>query len=266
MTRILLIGAGKMGSAMLQRWSQGPGKSIRVVEPNANLRDRAAALGVEVFESLEAVPADANASVIVVATKPGIAREVAQRSARLLDDDGFLLSTAAGVVLTDLTSSKRYSCPLIRCMPNTPAMIGEGMTVCCANEAATPAHRAFAKALLSDLGAVFFIEDETLMDAVTAVSGSGPAYVFHFIKSLQSAGISAGLPSDLSLGLAKQTVFGAAKLAMVTDDDLASLIAEVTSPNGTTAAAMAIFNEATGTFSHIIDQAVQAAQARSRLL
>lgn len=255
-----------MGSAMLQRWSRDPRKSINVVEPNANFRDRAAALGAEVFESLEAVPVDSHVSVIVLATKPGTAREVAQRSAEWLNEDGFLLSTAAGVALSGLTSSKQSPSPAIRCMPNTPAMIGEGVTVCCANEAVTSAHRALATALLSDLGTVFFIEDETLMDAVTAVSGSGPAYVFHFIKSLQSAGILAGIPSDLSLGLAKQTVFGAAKLAMVTDDDLASLIAEVTSPNGTTAAAMAIFNEARGTFSQIIDQAVQAAQARSRLL
>jgi pyrroline-5-carboxylate reductase len=148
-------------------------------------------------------------------------------------------------------------------MPNTPASIGEGITVCCPNTRVTAAHRAVAQELLSFIGIVVFIEDEQLMDAVTAISGSGPAYLFLFIEALSQAARAAGLERELALLLAKQTIYGASKLALESADAPATLRKQVTSPNGTTAAAMNVLLRPGNGLTALVHQAVSAAKAKS---
>jgi pyrroline-5-carboxylate reductase len=152
--------------------------------------------------------------------------------------------------------------PIIRCMPNTPAAIGKGMLVYCRNAQVSAECEAFVRALLTASGRVARVEDEALIDAVTAVSGSGPAYVFHFIECLTDAGVAAGLPPDIAAELAMQTVMGAGALAAQSADTPAKLREQVTSPNGTTAAALAVLMQ-DGRMKNLVGEAVEAARQRS---
>ncbi|MEM8755806.1 MAG: pyrroline-5-carboxylate reductase, partial [Pseudomonadota bacterium] len=155
--------------------------------------------------------------------------------------------------------------PIVRCMPNTPAAIGAGMMVCYATDGVTEGARALAEALLAASGEVAWIEDEGSMDAVTAVSGSGPAYVFHLIETLAAAGAEVGLPADLAARLALQTVMGAGRLAAESGIDAAELRRQVTSPGGTTAAALGVLMRENG-LQPLMTEAVTAARDRGREL
>ena len=154
---------------------------------------------------------------------------------------------------------------VVRAMPNTPAAVGRGTTVLCANEAATEAQRALAERLMAAVGAVHWVADEDQMHAVTAVSGSGPAYVFHLIEALAAAAVRAGLPEPLAMELARGTVVGAGELAHQSTDSAAQLRTNVTSPGGTTAAALAELMGPDG-IGPVLNRAVAAAAARSREL
>lgn len=254
-----------MGFAMLTGWLKSgqlkPG-DVYVVEPNEALRQRAGAQGVHVFSDAAQLPDGLKPSLVIFAVKPQVMRDVAPGYARFKDRETAFLSIAAGTgvkVFEDIIGS---DAAIIRCMPNTPAAVGKGMMVTFANPNVSAAQRAFVAELLATSGKVATIDDERLMDAVTAVSGSGPAYVFHFIECLTAAGEAAGLPSDTAKLLAMQTVYGAGALAAASDDPPGRLREQVTSPGGTTAAALGVLM-GEDRLKKLLTEAVGAARKRS---
>lgn len=257
---VILVGCGNMGYAMLKGWIAS-GKlapqDASVVEPTDALRDRAAELGVNAVESADRLT---NGDVIIFAVKPQVMDKVVPAYARF--DGATFVSVAAGTGISTFTGILGSSSAVIRCMPNTPAAIGKGMMVVFANEHVKPDALEFVTALLSASGEVTMIDREELMDAVTAVSGSGPAYIFHFIECLTAAGVEAGLPDDKAKLLALQTVWGAACLAKESGEEPGRLREQVTSPNGTTAAALSVFMDEKKLES-LVTKAVEAARKRS---
>jgi len=239
--KIVLVGCGNMGFAMLRGWldaGKARADDIFVIEPNGELRQRAAKLGCGVAERPEAMPSGDAPKIVVVAVKPQVIRDVLAGYRRLGNGATTFVSIAAGAPVATFADILGADTPIIRCMPNTPAAVGKGMMVLFSNGKASTVTDAFVRDLLSANGEVSSINDESLMDAVTAVSGSGPAYVFHFIECLTSAGVKVGLPRDTAALLAMQTVYGAASLAAQSRENPAELRRQVTSPNGTTAAAL----------------------------
>ncbi|MDX8541071.1 pyrroline-5-carboxylate reductase [Mesorhizobium abyssinicae] len=263
--RLVLAGCGNMGFAMLSGWLKS-GKlapqSVFVVEPNDALRKRAEALGCGVAADAAGIPADAVPSLAVIAVKPQVIREVTAAYTRFGDGRTTFLSVAAGTSVATFTSILGDSAPIVRCMPNTPAAIGKGMMVVFCNPLVSDETKRFVADLLSASGQVAEIDDEGLMDAVTAVSGSGPAYIFHFIEALTAAAEKAGLPARTAGLLAMQTVYGAASLAAESHEDPGVLRQQVTSPNGTTAAALAVLM-GEERLTKLLTEAVEAARLRS---
>ena len=266
MKQVLLIGAGNMGFAMLRAWAANKVYRFAVVEVNDSFRQRAESVGAQAYDSVSDLKVGFTADVVVIATKPQSVADAVAACGAVLGRDGLLMSVAAGVTIDAMRCSAGGGPVIVRCMPNMPAAIGEGMIVCCPSANARPSDRELALNLLSPIGRVAFIEDEGLMDAVTAMSGSGPAYVFHLLEAFSAAGISAGLPPDLAVTLAKQTVFGAAKLALGPEADPALLRQQVTSPNGTTVAALTLLMNPVDGLTVLFRRAVGAAQQRSREL
>jgi pyrroline-5-carboxylate reductase len=262
--RVLLVGCGNMGYAMLSGWlSSGKlaASETLVVEPNEDLRHRAARLGSIVAASNGELPADLSPEIIVIAVKPQVIREVVSGYRRFAGKSTFL-SIAAGTAVATFTEILGAGAAVMRCMPNTPAAIGKGMMVVFSNPNVTERTKVFVSELLSASGEVATIDDEGLMDAVTAVSGSGPAYIFHFIECLTAAAEKAGLPPETAKLLAMQTVYGAAALAATSREDPAVLRKQVTSPNGTTAAALDVLMGG-DRLKTLLADAVKAARARS---
>jgi pyrroline-5-carboxylate reductase len=263
--RVLLAGCGNMGYAMLAGWINSgkldPSEAL-VVEPNEELRARAARLGCKIAASSDEVLAEAAPELIVLAVKPQIIRAVTEGYRRFADGNTTFLSIAAGTGVATFEEILGREAAIMRCMPNTPAAIGKGMLVTFANANVPDEAKAFVNDLLSASGEVATIEDESLMDAVTAVSGSGPAYVFHFIECLTEAGAKAGLPVATARLLAMQTVHGAASLAAESREDPGVLRRQVTSPNGTTAAALGVLMGG-DRLKSLLSEAVEAARARS---
>lgn len=262
---VLLAGCGNMGFAMLSGWINSgaiAATDVTVVEPNAALRERAGALGVSALAGVEEVATGIAPEVIVIAVKPQVMGDVLPGYRRFADTGSTFLSIAAGIGTRVFLTHLGDKTPVIRCMPNTPAAIGKGMLVYCQNAAVTGGTEAFVKELLSKSGRVAKVGDESLIDAVTAVSGSGPAYVFHFIECLTEAGVSAGLPREIAGELAMQTVMGAGALAAESADPPAKLREQVTSPNGTTAAALNVFMQG-NRLKNLVGEAVEAARRRS---
>jgi pyrroline-5-carboxylate reductase len=262
--RVLLVGCGNMGYAMLSGWlSSGKlaASETLVVEPNEDLRHRAARLGSIVAASNGELPADLAPQIIVVAVKPQVIREVVDGYRRFAGTSTFL-SIAAGTAVATFTEILGAGAAVMRCMPNTPAAIGKGMMVVFSNPNVAERTKVFVSELLSASGEVTTIDDEGLMDAVTAVSGSGPAYIFHFIECLTAAAEKAGLPPETAKLLAMQTVYGAAALAATSREDPAVLRKQVTSPNGTTAAALDVLMGG-DRLKTLLADAVEAARARS---
>ena len=263
---VVLVGGGKMGEALAAGWLRGllEPTQITIVEPDDAAAGRLAPLGTTRVPAPAALPRDAEPDVVVYAVKPQIMTEVAPAYAGFGRADTVHLSIAAGCPI-GLFERHLGAVPIIRAMPNTPAAIGHGMTVACANAAVGQAQRVFCERLLQATGAVAWIDDESLMDAVTAVSGSGPAYVFLLAECLAEAGTAAGLPAALARQLAEQTVSGAGALMARSEDPAATLRRNVTSPGGTTEAALAVLMAADG-LAPLMTRAVRAASARSRAL
>ena len=236
---VLLIGCGNMGFAMLQGWlAADPALAAHVVEPTDALRDRAAQAGAQAVATAGDLPPDLAPDLIFLAVKPQMMAEVTPAYAAFAGGAATFVSVAAGTTIATLADQLPGPTPIIRCMPNTPAAIGAGMMVCCANDRAGQPARDLATKLLAASGQVAWIDDDGLMDAVTALSGSGPAYVFHMIECMAAAGAALGLPADLSAKMAMQTVMGAGQLAAQAADPPGTLREQVTSPAGTTAAAL----------------------------
>jgi pyrroline-5-carboxylate reductase len=261
---VVLAGCGNMGYAMLSGWLKSgrlAAADVWVVEPNEALRQRAAELGTHAVATSEALSTDLSPALIVFAVKPQVMRDVVVGYKRFAGGQTTFLSIAAGTPI-DTFEEILGNAPVIRCMPNMPAAIGKGMMVTVANSLVTDGARDFVDGLLSASGAVTSVDDEALMDAVTAVSGSGPAYVFHFIEALTEAGKKAGLRPDTASLLATQTVYGAASLAAESREDPATLRRQVTSPNGTTAAALSVLM-GEDRLRNLVSDAVEAARLRS---
>lgn len=262
--RLVLVGAGKMGFALLEGWMRlglDP-KTVAVIEPQPSgqisaLTER----GLQLNADMRAL---GKATVIVLAVKPQIASEAIAPLQPLAAATTLVVSIMAGRTLQFLSSAFKNACALVRAMPNTPAAIGRGISVAVPLNASA-AQRGLADRLLSATGAVEWIEDETLMDAVTAVSGSGPAYVFLLAEVLAQAGAAAGLPLPLAAKLARETVAGSGELLHRSSLDAAALRENVTSPGGTTAAALGVLMGTNG-LAPLLQNAVAAATARSRQL
>ncbi|MBX3598636.1 MAG: pyrroline-5-carboxylate reductase [Rhizobiaceae bacterium] len=262
---LVLVGCGNMGFAMLSGWIRS-GKlapsEVFVIEPNETLRDRAQALNVAVGSAVSDLPADAAPQLIVIAVKPQVIRDAVAAYKQFGSSATTFVSIAAGTPVKTFEEILGDATPVLRCMPNTPAAIGKGMMVTYANRHVSAETKAHISDLLSASGEVAEIEEEGLMDAVTAVSGSGPAYIFHFIECLTSAAEAAGLPEKTAKQLAMQTVYGAACLAAQSGTEPAELRRQVTSPNGTTAAALEILM-GDDKLKSLVTKAVEAARNRS---
>ena len=259
---LALVGAGKMGGAMLAGWfSAGmPGEGVSVFDPRpspaleASLAERGGALN-------PASPSEP--AVLVLAVKPQLVDEAAPLLARLAGPGTLVVSVAAGKTVANLESRMPRARAVVRTIPNTPAAVGRGVTACFATPGVSEADRATATALLRAVGAVEWVDDEDLIDAATAVSGSGPAYVFLLAEALAAAGAAAGLPPDVAARLARATVEGAGEL-MFREPDVApaTLRENVTSPAGTTAAALAALMAPDG-LQPLMTRAVAAAKRRA---
>jgi pyrroline-5-carboxylate reductase len=260
---VVLAGAGQMGGALLSGWlAQGlDPKRVVVIEPHPSDDIRAlAATGVRLNPA--AKEADAIAA-LVLAVKPQTFGEAGPALRSLIGRSTLVVSIMAGTTIAVLDAVCGGN--IVRAMPNTPAAIGRGMTVAVAANDVNEEQRATADALLRATGAVEWIDDEALMDAVTAVSGSGPAYVFLLAEELARAGVTAGLPADLAAKLARETVAGSGELLHRSDLDAATLRQNVTSPGGTTAAALGVLMDENG-LRELMTRAVAAATKRSKEL
>jgi pyrroline-5-carboxylate reductase len=260
---IVLVGAGKMGGAMLDAWlALGlPPASVVVIEPQpAPELSALSSRGLKLNPLLKDVR---EVSTIVIAVKPQVAPTVVPTLAPLLAPDTVVLSIMAGRTLGFLEGAVAQQTALVRAMPNTPAAIGRGITVAVPNAKVSQRQRALVHTLLAATGLVEWVADEGLMDAVTAVSGSGPAYVFLLADALTLAGTSAGLPPELAAKLARATVSGSGELLDRSPLDPAALRQNVTSPGGTTAAALDVLMAADG-MTALMSRAVLAATRRSR--
>lgn len=255
---LVLVGCGRMGGALLDGWLRGglQPAAVHVVDPRP--RPDLATLGVSVNGDLPPDPA-----VLVIAVKPQMMAEVLPRlqvGARTL-----VLSVAAGVTIAAYERAFPQA-PVVRSMPNTPAAIGQGITAIIGNSRAGAPELALARGLLSAVGRVVQLDSEDQMDAVTALSGSGPAYVFHLIEAMAAAGVAEGLDPALALELARVTVAGAGALAVAEDEDPAILRENVTSPGGTTAAGLAQLMDAETGLAPLMRRTIAAAAARGREL
>jgi len=257
---VVLVGAGKMGGAMLQGWIRmglEPAR-ISVLEPHPGpeivaLTSRGLTLNPAQVEA---------ATIIVVAVKPQMAGEVVPGLVRWVGPKTLVVSIMAGRTLRGLERVLPRATAVVRAMPNLPAAIGRGITVAVANAAVTPTHRALVDWLLTAIGVVEWIAEETLLDAVTAVSGSGPAYVFLLAELLAGAGTAAGLPADLATRLARATIAGSGALLEQSPLAAETLRHNVTSPGGTTAAALGVLMGPEG-LGALMTRAVAAATRRA---
>lgn len=216
---------------------------------------------VSTFTQNSAAAADAD--VVVLAVKPQITAAVARELAdTIVRQQPLVISIAAGIREATLRGWLGEQAAIVRSMPNTPAMVQSGAAALYANSAVSEAQRSIAESILRAVGIALWIEDESLMDAVTALSGSGPAYFFLFMEALETAGCELGLPAQTARLLTLQTAFGAAKMALESSEDVATLRRRVTSPGGTTESAIAVL-EKSG-FTGLLNRALQAAATRSR--
>jgi pyrroline-5-carboxylate reductase len=265
--RIAFIGGGAMAEALAGGLIAGgvSASQIRIAEP---LPERCAQLRERLGVAADASYADAvrDSDLVVLAVKPGVV-PTALTALRATDLDltsPLWISIAAGVRLASLEAGLSSEARIIRAMPNTPALVGAGATAICGNARVSASDRSDARSLFESVGIAWEAEAENLLDAVTGLSGSGPAYVFLFLEALIDAGEQAGLPRNAAEQLATQTVYGAAKLARDSDNGPAQLREQVSSPGGTTLAGLAALDE--GGFREILTRAVAAATRRSEEL
>ena len=262
---LLLVGAGKMGGAMLDGWlARGlAAADVTIVDPHIDA-SRAAELRAGgsriVSAGQEATPADFR--TIVIAVKPQMIEEALPQIWRLAVSHTVVISVVAGTRLERFERAFEAGQPIVRAMPNTPAQIGMAMTVAVGNGSLSADQRGVVDSLLRSIGEVAWVAEEPLMDAVTAVSGSGPAYVFLLAECLAQAGVAAGLPPDLAAKLARQTVAGGGGLLAASPLPADELRRNVTSPKGTTAAALAVLMGEPG-LQALLTEAVEAARKRS---
>lgn len=258
---LVLLGCGKMGSAMLQGWlADGlPAQSVYVQDPFPS--DWVTATGVHINAELPADPA-----IVLIAVKPQMMTEALPVLQAMGNGATLFLSVAAGISIEQYQTILGDQTPIIRAMPNTPAAVGEGITAIIGNAHSSAAHLDLADQLLSAVGQVVRLENENQMDAVTGLSGSGPAYVFHLIECMAAAGEAQGLAPELAMALAKATVSGAGSLALQSDETPTQLRINVTSPNGTTQAGLDVLMADQTGLARLVRQTIGAATDRSKAL
>ena len=261
---LVLLGCGKMGSAMLAGWL-GAGlaaEAVHVIDPDpSDWLQGLTGKGLVLNGELPARPA-----VCVVAVKPQMMGAALPRLAAFGGGATLFVSIAAGTPIAAFEAAFGADSPVIRAMPNTPAAVGHGITALIGNANATPSHMVLAETLLGAIGETLRLDSESQMDAVTAVSGSGPAYVFHLIEALAAAGEAEGLPADMAARLALVTVAGAGDLAERSEESPEQLRINVTSPAGTTEAALRVLMDDETGLPPLMRRAVAAAAARGREL
>ncbi|WP_406854470.1 pyrroline-5-carboxylate reductase [Alsobacter sp. KACC 23698] len=263
---LVLVGCGKMGGALLEGWIRTglPGERITVLDPHVHM-------GLVSFCERHDVTLNPPLSqvsepeALVLGIKPQMLDDAASDLKDLAGPDTLVISILAGKTLGDLRSRLPRARAVIRAMPNLPASVQRGVTGCSGTPEVSDRQRDIANALLSGVGLVEWVESEELIDAVTAVSGSGPAYVFHLVECLARAGAAQGLPPDLAERLARATVEGAGELLHRSDLTPGTLRENVTSPGGTTAAALAVLAAPDG-LAPLMDRAVAAARKRAEEL
>lgn len=256
---LVMLGCGKMGSAMLAGWLQGglaPG-SVHVIDPHPS--DWLRAQGVAINSPLPADPA-----VLMIAVKPQMMEAALPEVAGFGGGGTLVLSVAAGTPIAAFEAAFGPHTRVVRAMPNTPAAVGKGITAIIGNDAADSVDLDMAEGLLSAIGQVVRLSDEDQIDAVTGVSGSGPAYVFYMIDALAAAGEAEGLPRDMAMQLAKATVAGAGALAEAAEETPEQLRINVTSPNGTTQAGLEVLMDEANGLAPLMRATVKAATKRSR--
>jgi len=268
MPNILLIGAGKMGGAMLRSWSAASENKIIVLDPGETDAIKVAKKsGAQHFTQISDLTSNINTDeldIIVLAVKPQLFKSVIHDIAPNMPDKALIISVLAGTSLKSLGAHFSQN-PIIRAMPNSPASIGKGITAITGNTHVTPQDIKTASLLLSPCGPVRHVQTEELIDVVTAISGSGPAYIFHFVEGLATSGEKLGLSSEDAKIFARQMVIGAGALLEASDETATQLRKNVTSPNGTTQAALEILMHEGG-LSPLLDKATQAAYKRAQAL
>lgn len=264
-SRIVLLGCGRMGFALLKGWlgSGVPAETIQVVEPapSESLVTLASTTGVQLLKSDEGRPA----RILVLAVKPQMIAEAAPLAGRLLEQDSLVLSIMAGVPITQLRGLFPAAASIVRAMPNLAAMVGQGASVLIAEDGSTAGHVLIAEELLKTVGTAEWLPGEELIDAATALSGSGPAYAFYLVECLAKAGANAGLPGGIAARLARATMQGAGALLTNSTEEPDHLRRQVTSPGGTTEAGLAVLMRDERLLS-LVDETVAAAAQRSREL
>ena len=258
---LVLLGCGKMGSAMLAGWLETglQPQAVTVLDPHPS--DWLHTTGVTISDDISTVPA-----VVFVAVKACTMSEALPRLAALGNGKTLFVSVAAGTPISYLEKVLGLDTPVIRAMPNTPAAVGKGITALVGNAHVSAAHLKTTELLLQAVGQTLWLQSEAQMDAVTGVSGSGPAYVFHLIETLAEAGTAQGLPRELAMQLAKATVAGAGALTETVNDSPTQLRVNVTSPHGTTQAALEVLMHPETGLGPLLNRAVAAATQRSKEL
>ncbi len=266
--RLLLVGFGNMGQALVKGWLAHGRRAdaIGVVDPSPDARESAAALGITASAGWPASvrDRDADPDVVLLAVKPAQVDDVLQ-DYRALGERSLFVSVAAGKTIERIAAVIGPEAAIVRAMPNTPAAIGRGVTALCANDHVTAEQRSVSTELMEAVGSVEWLGDERLMDVVTAVSGSGPAYALLLIECLAEAACELGLDAEVAARLAVRTVAGTGVYAEQSDADAAKLRRQVTSPGGTTAAALEVLMSE-GQLAELMGRAVRAAARRSREL
>jgi pyrroline-5-carboxylate reductase len=259
---IAFIGGGNMARSLIAaQLARGvPAASIRVAEPRPDAREALAReFGVGTFT--DNAEAATGAKCVVLAVKPQVMRQVCEGLAEpLRGAPALVISIAAGIRIAQLERLLGAGHAIVRCMPNTPALVGAGATGLCANRHVDAGQRALAERLLEAAGIVRWIEDEAQMDTVTALSGSGPAYFFLLVEAMEAAAVQLGLPRDTARALAAQTCLGAGHMLADGDETASELRKRVTSPHGTTEAALEVFDK--DGFRTLVQRALAAAQRR----
>jgi pyrroline-5-carboxylate reductase len=259
---LALVGAGNMGGALLSGWLERgmDSAAVTVIDPNPPMAARQS--GVKLANG----PAGLGKfDVLVIAIKPQLFADVLPGLSQLCGPETIVVSVAAGQTVESIARRLGHAGAIVRTMPNTPALVGRGVTGAYASSAVSPGGRERVNTLLEAVGKVAWVEDEGLIDAVTAVSGSGPAYVFHLVEAMAEAGRKAGLPSDLAMLLARETVSGAGELLARSSEPASRLRENVTSPKGTTAAALEVLM-GEGGLVPLMERAVAAAKRRAQEL
>lgn len=266
---LLLIGCGRMGGALVEGWlSKGlPSEEVFIVDPDGAARERVRErLQVAAVGEAKALPNDLAPRAVVVAVKPQAMAATLPAYEPWVECGGVVLSIAAGTTIARFETAFGERTPVVRAMPNTPAAVGRGASALVANRAASDEQKALCTALMQAVGEAVWVEDEEQMHVITAMSGGAPAYVFLLIEALARAGVANGLPEDLAMRLARTSIIGSGELAASDPAPASELRQNVTSPGGTTEAALKVLMDAGAGLQPLLDSAIAAAARRSREL